>query len=206
MHCKAGKSRSVTVVLGYLIHANAWTLKASYAYVAERRRGISPNIGFVAELMQYEESELGLKGSTGISTSPDRHTVDNADYEKDSVTRRNGHARESLPPAWGSQNASSADADESVTTPRPLESSHRTELPSRADLAGGGDHRGMNKEVRKNGQYVHSRRYAKVASVCSQDAHLMSHIELLSINIRFSRSGECQKPVSKGFLSLRLLN
>lgn len=65
VHCKAGKSRSVTVVLGYLIHANAWTLKTSYAYVAEKRRGISPNIGFVAELMQFEESELGLKATSG---------------------------------------------------------------------------------------------------------------------------------------------
>ena len=66
MHCKAGKSRSVTVVLAYLIHANAWTLKTSYAYVAERRKGISPNIGFVAELMQFEEQELGIKQSGGV--------------------------------------------------------------------------------------------------------------------------------------------
>ena len=66
VHCKAGKSRSVTVVLAYLIYANAWTLKTAYAYVSERRKGISPNIGFVAELMAFEENELGLKQSGGV--------------------------------------------------------------------------------------------------------------------------------------------
>lgn len=58
VHCRAGKSRSVTAVLAYLIHAHHWTLSQSYAYVAERRKGISPNIGFVSELMGWEEEEL----------------------------------------------------------------------------------------------------------------------------------------------------
>lgn len=71
VHCRAGKSRSATVVLAYLIHANAWTLKTSYAYVAERRKGISPNIGFVAELMEFEEAELGLKQSSGVHGGDD---------------------------------------------------------------------------------------------------------------------------------------
>jgi hypothetical protein len=59
VHCRAGKSRSVTVVLAYLIHANRWSLKQAYAFVLERRRGISPNIGFMAELMSFEAAELG---------------------------------------------------------------------------------------------------------------------------------------------------
>ncbi|PPQ70535.1 hypothetical protein CVT24_000290, partial [Panaeolus cyanescens] len=50
VHCKAGKSRSVTAVMAYLIHANHWTLSKAYAFVLERRKGISPNIGFVSEL------------------------------------------------------------------------------------------------------------------------------------------------------------
>ncbi|CDU23085.1 uncharacterized protein SPSC_01715 [Sporisorium scitamineum] len=70
VHCKAGKSRSVTIVIAYLIHALGWTLQRSYSYVADRRADICPNIGFVAELMRYEEKELKLARSTGIYGDP----------------------------------------------------------------------------------------------------------------------------------------
>ncbi|WAR62748.1 hypothetical protein PtB15_15B335 [Puccinia triticina] len=58
VHCKAGKSRSVTIVLAYLIHRYRWSLKKAYAHVSERRAGICPNIGFLAELMSFEQREL----------------------------------------------------------------------------------------------------------------------------------------------------
>jgi len=68
VHCKAGKSRSVTAVIAYLIHANHWTLSRAYGFVLERRKGISPNIGFVSELMNFEEQELGGK-SMGVHSN-----------------------------------------------------------------------------------------------------------------------------------------
>lgn len=51
--------------MAYLIHANHWPLAKAYAFVLDRRRGISPNIGFVSELMSFEEEELGGK-SLGV--------------------------------------------------------------------------------------------------------------------------------------------
>ncbi|KAG9288772.1 hypothetical protein G9A89_023069 [Geosiphon pyriformis] len=66
VHCKAGKSRSVTAVLAYLIQTHRWTLKQAYDYVMQRRRGICPNIGFVAELMRIEESVLGTSGNNNL--------------------------------------------------------------------------------------------------------------------------------------------
>lgn len=66
VHCKAGKSRSVTIVIAYLIHALGWTLRRSYSHVVERRAGICPNIGFISELMRFEERTLKLARSTGI--------------------------------------------------------------------------------------------------------------------------------------------
>jgi protein-tyrosine phosphatase len=63
VHCKAGKSRSVLLVMAYLIHSNRWTLQRSYAYVVDRRHDVSPNIGFVAELMAFEEKRLGQSKS-----------------------------------------------------------------------------------------------------------------------------------------------
>jgi protein-tyrosine phosphatase len=63
VHCKAGKSRSVLLVMAYLIHSNRWTLPQAYSYVVERRQAVSPNIGFVAELMTFEQRRLNPKRS-----------------------------------------------------------------------------------------------------------------------------------------------
>ncbi|KIJ18209.1 hypothetical protein PAXINDRAFT_167464 [Paxillus involutus ATCC 200175] len=103
VHCKAGKSRSVTAVMAYLIHANHWTLSRAYAFVLERRKGISPNIGFVSELMTFEEQELGGKSVGVVPMTPgqgdnvgDPHT----NYAYAAQNRKPGHVRESLPPMF----------------------------------------------------------------------------------------------------------
>ncbi|KAG8970116.1 hypothetical protein FRC03_011134 [Tulasnella sp. 419] len=116
VHCKAGKSRSVTVVMAYLIHANHWPLARAYSFVLERRKGVSPNIGFVSELMTFEEQELGGKsvGVVGGSSSGEPDGVGAEDiygggapaggrqgnYGVAVGSRRAGHARESLPPVF----------------------------------------------------------------------------------------------------------
>ncbi|KAH7100516.1 hypothetical protein BKA62DRAFT_658528 [Auriculariales sp. MPI-PUGE-AT-0066] len=89
VHCKAGKSRSVTAVMAYLIHANHWPLSKAYSFVLERRKGISPNIGFVSELMTFEERELGSKSGGVNGAAMNAHG---------SSTSRPAHVRESLPP------------------------------------------------------------------------------------------------------------
>lgn len=55
--------------MAYLIHANHWTLTRAYAFVTGKRKGINPNIGFVSELMNFEERELGGK-SVGVVKMP----------------------------------------------------------------------------------------------------------------------------------------
>ncbi|CAG8491785.1 3992_t:CDS:2 [Rhizophagus irregularis] len=71
VHCKAGRSRSVTAVLAYLIKSHQWTLRQAYDYVTEHRSGICPNIGFVTELMRIEESVFGFKRNSGAVTEFD---------------------------------------------------------------------------------------------------------------------------------------
>ena len=124
VHCKAGKSRSVTAVMAYLIHANHWTLSRAYSFVLERRKGISPNIGFVSELMTFEEQELGGKSVGVVKMAPAHHdgSDDGADggdadgagagaggggggggatnYQVALGGRRPQHIRESLPPLF----------------------------------------------------------------------------------------------------------
>ena len=109
--------------MAYLIHANHWTLSRAYSFVLERRKGISPNIGFVSELMTFEEQELGGKsvgvqpttatslGSASATARPNTETGSAASHmvpqENYSMAtggshRRGAHVRESLPPALGS--------------------------------------------------------------------------------------------------------
>ncbi|WFD01997.1 hypothetical protein MOBT1_000680 [Malassezia obtusa] len=76
VHCRAGKSRSAMVVMAYLIHAHRWTLQQAYAHVAAHREQVSPNIGFLAELMHFERDTHGpqtgrapLVGATGAAAA-----------------------------------------------------------------------------------------------------------------------------------------
>lgn len=176
VHCKAGKSRSVTCVIAYLIRANAWTMKASYDFVQERREGISPNLGFIAELMAFEKKELGLSGPPLESGAGD----DEADSREGSERRMNRGARESLPPQWlgngdwgvntypfgmpddppDDGGSTTGEPASNVATPRaagrptgssPVDVKSKSKAPEVSES-------GTEKEVRRDGQYVHFRR------------------------------------------------
>ncbi|KAI9352125.1 protein-tyrosine phosphatase-like protein [Obelidium mucronatum] len=67
VHCKAGRSRSVAVVLAYLIMVQKMTLKAAYELVSTKRNGIIPNIGFMLALLHIELETLGY--NTEVSGS-----------------------------------------------------------------------------------------------------------------------------------------
>ncbi|WOO84384.1 Dual specificity protein phosphatase 1-B [Vanrija pseudolonga] len=192
VHCKAGKSRSVTVVLAYLIHANAWTLKTSYAYVAERRPGISPNIGFVAELIQFEESELGSKQATGVhdsTASPVEVDENNPPLVHREPKPGPRYTRESMPPEYGpdldDDGQEKADADLDLGAPEPTATT-RLRRRSGADI-----------EVRKNGQWVHHRR-APVDRTTLQPGRRVSKAGLESMAIRPIEHGDRPRPTRPG--------
>ncbi|ORX62590.1 hypothetical protein DM01DRAFT_1314079 [Hesseltinella vesiculosa] len=73
VHCKAGKSRSVAVILAYFVLSEKWSLRRAYRHVIKARPWVSPNIGFVAELMKLEASVIG-RASNFVDT--DWHKVD----------------------------------------------------------------------------------------------------------------------------------
>lgn len=56
VHCQKGRSRSVTIVLAYLIYVNGWSVAEAMKYVAARRPCAEPNIGFMEELRKLQES------------------------------------------------------------------------------------------------------------------------------------------------------
>ena len=101
--------------MAYLIHANHWTLSRAYTFVLERRKGISPNIGFVSELMTFEEQELGGK-SVGVVKMPPSDADGDSSQQGGTSTvagnysvalggRRPPHLRDSLPPAFSAQHS-----------------------------------------------------------------------------------------------------
>lgn len=56
VHCSAGISRSPTIVIAYLLFSKRFTiLKDAFMFVKEKRNIISPNLGFMRQLKEYEE-------------------------------------------------------------------------------------------------------------------------------------------------------
>ena len=53
MHCQAGVSRSVSLVIAYLIRKERISYEVAYEKVRERRPVANPNKGFVKQLKQF---------------------------------------------------------------------------------------------------------------------------------------------------------
>ncbi|CAD8182338.1 unnamed protein product [Paramecium octaurelia] len=59
VHCMAGKSRSATIVLAYLMFSQDWTLQEALIYLKSVRPLVCPNPGFIRQLLKYEEKLFG---------------------------------------------------------------------------------------------------------------------------------------------------
>ncbi|KAL6532312.1 hypothetical protein OROGR_014282 [Orobanche gracilis] len=80
VHCFAGRSRSVTVLVAYLMFKNGSSLSEAMQHVKLNRPVASPNPGFMLHLHEYErslqgpvvpDSSIALDGSLGIHCSAD---------------------------------------------------------------------------------------------------------------------------------------
>lgn len=56
VHCVSGISRSVSIVIAYLIKEKAMTYAEAFAFVREKRSVAHPNTGFQRQLKEYERS------------------------------------------------------------------------------------------------------------------------------------------------------
>lgn len=74
VHCHAGRSRSVTIILAYLMKYYGHTLDSALEYVKQRKPDINPNLSFVGQLLSYEECNLRPSpADSGIGSSPVGH-------------------------------------------------------------------------------------------------------------------------------------
>ncbi|XP_030515622.1 dual specificity protein phosphatase 1-like [Rhodamnia argentea] len=60
VHCFVGKSRSVTIVVAYLMKKHGMSLSQALEHVKSRRPQASPNSGFIAQLQDYEKFLRGV--------------------------------------------------------------------------------------------------------------------------------------------------
>eukprot|EP00939_MAST-03C_sp_MAST-3C-sp1_P004388 g4388.t1 len=64
VHCRAGQSRSATLLIAHLMLYRGWSLRRAFAHVKKRRPVVKPNDGFFAKLQQLELQMNGNEGNT----------------------------------------------------------------------------------------------------------------------------------------------
>ncbi|KAL9544295.1 hypothetical protein MBANPS3_007701 [Mucor bainieri] len=104
VHCKAGKSRSAAAILAYLVISENWTLKKAYRHIVKARPNISPNIGFVAELMKMEE---GVHGQVSNFAGTDWHLADSTNPPSPDTQKEMGRLEKAWKRGRSSSNARS---------------------------------------------------------------------------------------------------
>jgi len=81
VHCRAGVSRSASVVIAYLIAFHGYSLHDAFFLVRSRRSVVTPNLGFMEKLGDFEESKRNTDPTIDINKymawyqSPDRAGV-----------------------------------------------------------------------------------------------------------------------------------
>ena len=55
VHCRAGVSRSASVVLAYMVRFGGFTLHDAFIYLRAARSVVTPNLGFMDKLVAYED-------------------------------------------------------------------------------------------------------------------------------------------------------
>ena len=64
VHCMVGASRSVTLVLAFLVVKRGWALRAAFEHVRARRGKARPNRGFAEQLIALELETRGAASAT----------------------------------------------------------------------------------------------------------------------------------------------
>ncbi len=119
IHCREGKSRSVTVLLCYLMTAKRWPLERAFNHVKERAPWININEGFLKLLMDIEQR---LFNSSSIDFFDKQDRKERIDYceidleeELDRTRRRtNARSKKSQEKRASEPSASDVKSDESV--------------------------------------------------------------------------------------------
>lgn len=67
VHCRAGVSRSASTVIAYLIRYQNYSLHDAFFLARSRRSIVTPNIGFMEKLTEYEEEVRGVDATIDLN-------------------------------------------------------------------------------------------------------------------------------------------
>ena len=85
VHCIGGFSRSVALVMYYLMKEYGYTYNYSYNYIAQKRKEIDPNTGFRKQLLDAEKELLGDKAQGElIEGKNENDLIDESDIKVES--------------------------------------------------------------------------------------------------------------------------
>ncbi|CAK88806.1 unnamed protein product (macronuclear) [Paramecium tetraurelia] len=70
VHCQLGKSRSATIVIMYLMKHLGMNLREAFKYTKEKRYIVNPNIGFIRQMIQFDEQLYGKRSITAHEINP----------------------------------------------------------------------------------------------------------------------------------------
>lgn len=70
VHCHAGMSRSVTVILAYLMKYYNHTMESALEHVKQRKSDVCPNFSFMGQLLDFECSLRPSPADSGFGSSP----------------------------------------------------------------------------------------------------------------------------------------
>ena len=76
VHCRAGISRSATVVIAYLVQEEHWALREAIDHVRSVRPSVAPNLGFLVMLMSIERRVHGSDSLTSSTSQPSLAALD----------------------------------------------------------------------------------------------------------------------------------
>ena len=71
LHCIAGMSRSASLVIAYVMRRDSLSLLAAVEFVKARRPMVSPNVGFMRQLIDHERAATGT-----VSVDIDAYAAD----------------------------------------------------------------------------------------------------------------------------------
>lgn len=64
IHCSAGVSRSVSIIIGYYMLYKKMKLNECIQFIKSKKENINPNVGFMKLLIQFETKLFGVKVNT----------------------------------------------------------------------------------------------------------------------------------------------
>ena len=75
VHCVAGISRSVTVTIAYIMQEFDLSLNDAFDFVKQRKSDVSPNFGFMGQLLEFQKKLDKRKRDSVFSNSRDEAAV-----------------------------------------------------------------------------------------------------------------------------------